>query len=71
MLPVFTFGYVFFETGAEVAPNVTPLGSSFEQGLHDEQGWNAHENGCIATLHLLVELWELLLSAPEQLAELV
>ena len=70
MLPVLAFGYVFFETGAEVAPNVIPLGS-FEQGLHDEQGWYAHENGCIATLHLLVELWELLLSAPEQLAELV
>ena len=62
----------FLKSGAEVAPyRCWCVFSIFKQGLHDEQGWNAHKDRGITALNLFIELRQFFLGALQKLAKLI
>ena len=70
LLPVIQRRDVLLEARTQVLP--CNLGFSvvgLELRFHDEQGRDAHEDGGITTLNLLIELRQSSLSALQQLAE--
>ena len=55
--PVVTAGDVLFEALAKGMPFCLVFRARLlKEGLHDEQGWNAHEDRSVAALNLLLEL---------------
>ena len=63
---------VLLESLAQILPEgVLRRTRGLQESLHDQQGWNRHEDLCVTALNLLLELRDLLLSLLQKSAELV